>query len=141
MTLGKPAGQPGGRPALLPHPRFTSRAAVLAVVLCAIGLSLAYPVREYIAERRQIDQLAAQNAQAAAEVQDLKAQQRALSSAAYIERLARDDLHMCFPGQRCYVVIDRSGRKVSVHGPAATPWYGRLWQSVKEADKDQAASR
>jgi hypothetical protein len=40
--------------------RFTSRAAVLAVVLCAIALSLAYPVREYIGQRRQIDQLLAQ---------------------------------------------------------------------------------
>ena len=32
--------------------RLTSRAAVLAVVVCAIALSLAYPVREYIAQRR-----------------------------------------------------------------------------------------
>src|SRR6266498_2403661 len=40
--------------------RFTSRAAVLAVVICAIALSLAYPVREYIGQRRQIDQLEAQ---------------------------------------------------------------------------------
>ena len=44
-------------------PRFTSRAAVLAVVMCAIALSLAYPVREYIAQRRQIDQLQAQRQQ------------------------------------------------------------------------------
>ena len=40
--------------------RFTSRAAVLVVVICAIALSLAYPVREYIGQRRQIDQLEAQ---------------------------------------------------------------------------------
>ena len=40
--------------------RLTGRAAVLAVVICAIALSLAYPVREYIAQRQQIDQLLAQ---------------------------------------------------------------------------------
>ena len=39
--------------------RFTSRAALLAVVICAIALSLAYPVREYMAQRLQIDQLIA----------------------------------------------------------------------------------
>ena len=40
--------------------RLTGRAALLAVVICAIALSLAYPVREYIAQRQQIDQLLAQ---------------------------------------------------------------------------------
>ena len=39
--------------------RLTGRAALLAVVICAIALSLAYPVREYIAQRQQIDQLLA----------------------------------------------------------------------------------
>jgi len=40
--------------------RLTGRAAVLAVVICAIALSLAYPVREYVNQRRQIDALVAQ---------------------------------------------------------------------------------
>jgi len=40
-----------GRPPGADRAKFTSRAAVLAVVLCAIALSLAYPVREYIAQR------------------------------------------------------------------------------------------
>jgi cell division protein FtsL len=142
VTSGVPAGQAGGRPALLPKPRYTSRAAVLAVVLCAVGLSLAYPVREYIAERRQIDQLAAQNAQTAAAVRRLQAEQRALGSNSYIERLARDKLHMCFPKQRCYVVIYPSGHAPeAAHDAAAKPWYAVLWQSVQEADKGPASPR
>ena len=43
------APTPAAQPAAAQPPeraRFTSRAAVLAVVLCAIALSLAYPVRE-----------------------------------------------------------------------------------------------
>ena len=74
-------------------------------MLCAIALTLAYPVRDYIANRRQIDQLEAQNAQVAAEVRHLKVLQRALASPARIEQEARDDLHMCFPAQTCYEVI------------------------------------
>ena len=31
--------------------RLTGRAAVLAVVICAIALSLAYPIREYVNQR------------------------------------------------------------------------------------------
>ena len=129
------SGASRGGPALAGRPKLTSRAAVLAVVLCAIALSLAYPIREYIAERRQIDQLQAQNAAIAAQVQYLKSQQQSLTSPARIEQEARDSLHMCFPQQTCYEVITRAtphrGSAVSL---ATTPWYGRLWESVRKAD-------
>jgi cell division protein FtsL len=123
------------RPGFGGHSKLTSRAAVLAIVLCAIALSLAYPVREYIAERRQIDQLQEQNAAAAAQLRYLKSQERALASPSRIEQEARDTLHMCFPDQTCYEVI----APVRPHGSAPTrlassPWYGRLWESVRKAD-------
>ena len=129
----------GTRPLLAPRPKFTSRAAVLAIVLCAIALTLAYPVREYIADRRQIDQLEAQNTQVAAEVKRLQTEQTALASPARIEQEARDDLHMCFPSQTCYEVI----YPARPHAPGnehalGSPWYGRLWQSVTKADATTA---
>src|SRR5450755_3814077 len=97
---------PGAQPRRPPpeRPRFTSRAAVLAVVVCAIALSLAYPVREYIAQRRQIDQLEAQRLQIVVQLKSLEAQQRQTSSSAYIEREARDKLHMCLPTETCYLI-------------------------------------
>ena len=118
--------------------RFTSRAAVLAVVICAIALSLAYPVREYIAQRRQIDTLQAQHAMLAAQLRRLQEQQQRLTDPAFVEQLARDRLHMCLRGETCYVIIGgHSGHPAS--GPATatvslTPWYARLWQSVQQAD-------
>jgi cell division protein FtsB len=136
------AGGPDGRPSRAGRPKLTSRAAVLAVVLCAIALSLAYPIREYIAERRQIDQLQAQNAAIAAQVQYLKSQQRSLTSPARIEQEARDTLHMCFPHQTCYEVITpvQPPHRGSAPPQVATPWYGRLWESVRKADAPQARS-
>jgi cell division protein FtsB len=89
------------RPPPPERPRFTSRAAVLAVVVCAIALSLAYPVREYIAQRRQIDQLQAQSAATTAELARLRAEARRLNDPAYIEQQAQDRLHMCLPGANC----------------------------------------
>jgi cell division protein FtsB len=135
------AVQPGAQSA--ERARFTSRAAVLAVVLCAIALSLAYPVREYIAQRRQIDQLQAQSAQTAAQLARLQAEAARLNDPAYIEQQARDRLHYCMPRQTCYVII--GGQPASNAGQAAaavagTPWYERLWSSVQQADK-QPASR
>jgi cell division protein FtsB len=118
--------------------RLTGRAALLAVVICAIALSLAYPVREYIAQRQQIDQLLAQQQTTAAQVKALEEQNARLGQTWYIEQQARDQLHMCFPREQCYEVI--SGQpSPSATAPSAAPgdpWYAKLWGSVKQADAE-----
>jgi cell division protein FtsL len=120
--------------------RLTTRAAVLAVVICAIALSLAYPVREYLAQRQQIGQLVAQQQTMLAQVKSLQAQQARLSEPSFIEQLARQELDMCFPGTRCYVVEGGqsllTGTQAQRAGPA--PWYARLWRSVQQADAGPA---
>jgi cell division protein FtsB len=125
------------RPQPADRARFTSRAAVLAVVICAIALSLAYPVREYIAQSRQIDQLQAQRQMTLAQLRTLERQQRRLSDPAFIEQLARDKLHFCMTGQTCYVIIGGGSRHgaARVAQAAGTAWYERLWRSVQQADR------
>ena len=120
--------------------RFTSRAAVLAVVICAIALSLAYPVREYIGQRRQIDQLEAQRQTYEVQLHRLEAQHRKLTSPAYVEQQARDQLHMCLPSQTCYVVIPPKPSVALAAGARdpGTPWYERLWHSVRAANQAPA---
>ncbi len=111
---------------------------MLAIVVCAVVLSLAYPVREYIAEHREIDELEATNAQVAAQVRRLEAEHRELATPSYVEQLARDELHMCFPTQTCYVVVlPARHHAATTAAPAGSPWYELLWKSVKEADKAQ----
>jgi cell division protein FtsL len=119
------------------RPRLTSRAAVLAVVICAITLSLAYPVREYIAQRRQIGQLGAQQTSLIIQLKQLQQEQRQLNDPAYIEQLARDKLHMCLPNQACYVIIDGKPAAGLIQPKSAqpSPWYDRLWESVRQANK------
>src|SRR5579872_2587985 len=116
--------------------RLTGRAAVLAVVICAIALSLAYPVREYMAQRQQIGQLVAQQQTMLSQVKSLEAEQARLSDRSYIEQLARQELDMCFPGTQCYVVegsqSPTGGSRPQESGPA--PWYAKLWRSVEQAD-------
>ena len=124
------------RPAPPRSGRLTGRAAVLAVVICAIALSLAYPVREYMSQRQQIDQLVAQQQTMLSQVKSLQAEQARLSDRAYIEQLARQELDMCFPGTQCYIVEGShpltSTVKTPPSGPA--PWYAKLWQSVQQAN-------
>jgi cell division protein FtsB len=116
--------------------RLTSRTAVLAVVMCAIALSLAYPVREYIAQHRQIDQLEAQHKMAQAQVRSLEAEQQRLNDPAYIEDQARARLHMCLPGETCYVITNGqpgAARPQPVRAKSSA-WYVTLWKSVQQAD-------
>jgi cell division protein FtsB len=139
---GSPPGPPGppGPPSSARSTKLTGRAALLAVVMCAIALSLAYPVREYIAQRRQIDQLLATRASISAQVKNLQAQQRQFEDPAYIEQQARDQLHMCFPNEKCYVIVGNSAAPTPAprQTPAAAPWYSKLWQSVQKADRSPA---
>jgi cell division protein FtsL len=116
--------------------RLTGRAAVLAVVICAIALSLAYPVREYVAQRQQIDQLVTQQQAMVKQVKSLQAQQAKLSSQAYIEQLARHELDMCFPGTQCYIIEGGQSPISTARSPqpGPAPWYAKLWQSVEHAD-------
>ena len=109
---------------------------MLAVVICAIALSLAYPVREYVNQRRQIDVLVAQQQSMLAQVKNLQAQQARLSSPAYIEQLARQELNMCFPGTRCYIVEGGQPRTSTAQAakPGPASWYDKLWRSVQQAD-------
>ena len=122
--------------------RLTGRAAVLAVVICAIALSLAYPVREYVNQRRQIDALVAQQQAMLAQVKSLQAQQGRLASPSYIEQLARQELNMCFPGTRCYIVEGGQPRVSTAEAakPGPAPWYDKLWRSVQQADANPAGA-
>jgi hypothetical protein len=82
-----------------------------------------------------VDQLAAANARLATEVGRLSARARALNSPKVIEQEARDNLHMCFPSQTCYeVILPVRPHASAAPTPSATPWYGRLWESVRKAD-------
>jgi cell division protein FtsB len=116
--------------------KLTGRAALLAVVICAIALSLAYPVREYIAQRQQIDQLLAHQQTMSAQVRALEAEDSKLSQTWYIEQEAQQQLHMCFPQEQCYEVVSGQPAKASVTKPpvVADPWYAKLWESVQKAD-------
>jgi cell division protein FtsB len=115
--------------------RLTGRAALLAMVICAIALSLAYPVREYIAQQQQISQLLAQQQTMAAQVKALAEQNTRLAQTWYVEQQARDQLHMCFPREQCYEVISgQPAPAVAAQGTApADPWYAKLWNSVQRA--------
>jgi cell division protein FtsB len=135
------APEPRERPSPRTEPKkghLTSRAAILAIVMCAIALSLAYPIREYIAQRREIAALRQQERVNQKLVEELALREHRLGDESYIKREARRRLHYCMPGEKCFVVLDGSGgnrQTAQPDGPRRTPpWYTTLWRSVEAAD-------
>ncbi|XVQ12555.1 FtsB family cell division protein [Spirillospora sp. CA-255316] len=121
------------------NPALTSRAAILAVVVCAIALSLAYPVREYVAQRQQIAELKHKERVARKQVEELSQHKRRLGEESYIKREATRRLHYCEPGVKCYIVLDGGGgdgqQPRSGEPREKPPWYETLWRSVEAADR------
>lgn len=124
-------------PGMAKRPQLTGRAAILAVVVCAIAMSLAYPVRTYIAQRRDIAELREEKARVEAERERLLAESRQVGDPNWVKRTAKERLHYCGVGERCFVVMDPGPGKeqTAAERPAQQPpWYVTLWESVQAAD-------
>jgi cell division protein FtsB len=122
----------------------TTRAAVLGLVVCALVVSAALPLREYLSQRSQI-QAAREELQAKKlRVAQLEQRKRLLEDPAYVKELARTRLHYVLPGEIAYVVLSPSPSPLAAgatarQGLAATgpeaPWYSQVWGSVRAADR------
>lgn len=135
------AGQTAGRDRPRPRrfrPAFTSRAAILALVVCAIALSMAYPLREYIAQRSEIAQLREERTRLERDVAELEERDQELADPDHIEREARTRLHYRYPGEQAYIVLDGDSAEEVGSDEDETerqPWFTQLWRSIQEADE------
>ena len=116
---------------------------MLGLVVCALVVSAALPLREYLSQRGQIQRARDELAAKQVRVAELEKQKRLLQDPAYVKQLARTRLHYVLPGETAYVVLapspspvpGASGRAgVAASGPEA-PWYSQVWGSVRAADR------
>jgi cell division protein FtsB len=122
------------------RPNLTGRAAMLALVVCMLAISLAYPLREYLAQRSDIGQLRAEVSEQEKRVAELRKARERWSDPAYVEAQARERLHYVMPGETSYVVLgadeERSDDGVVPKVRAEVeraPWFADLWHSVEAA--------
>jgi len=150
----RPAGQPaGGRPpsgrrtapatrtrAPQPH-RFTGRAAVLGLVLLALLLAYAYPVRVYLAQQAEIAAIEERQAAQRVKIAALTEERALWDDPEYVKAQARERLHYTLPGEMPIIVLDpdalagTDGDPAAEHPANPAPWYEKLWSSIGAADK------
>ena len=107
------------------------RAAILAAVVCVLTLTIAGPVRTYFAQRTEMKQLAATEAQLRAQIAELEQQKVKLADPVYIAAQARERLGFVMPGDIPYQVqlppgaaLPGDARRRSRRRPEpGEPWY------------------
>ncbi|WP_328871883.1 septum formation initiator family protein [Streptomyces sp. NBC_00287] len=120
--------------------RLTGRAALLALVVCSLVVALAYPIRQYVAQRAEIADLEQQKQQAQERVEELRDLKARWQDDAYAEQRIRERLHYVMPGETGFIVVDPDAAKQARTdlGAADRPWYANVWDGV---DKSDAADR
>jgi cell division protein FtsB len=116
--------------------RLTGRAALLVMVICSLVVVLAYPIRQYVAQRAEIADLQREKQEARQRVEDLRDLKARWQDDAYAEQQIRLRLHYVMPGETGFVVIDPGTAKQSRAGlgAAGRPWYRTVWNGVDKAD-------
>jgi cell division protein FtsB len=116
------------------------RAAILAAVVCVLTLTIAGPVRTYFAQRTEMKQLKATEAQLRTQIADLEDQKVKLADPVFIAAQARERLGFVMPGDIPYQVQLPAGAAVpgTPGGEPATtksdgPWYTSLWHTIADA--------
>nr|WP_202451765.1 septum formation initiator family protein [Streptomyces sp. SID4948] len=128
--------------------KLTGRAALLALVLCALVVALAYPMRQYIAQRSDIadQRRAAQRTKEKVEL--LREEKARWQDPDYVRAQARERLHYVLPGETGYEVagpVPTAAAGPGVRGGATDqaaahrPWYDNLWDGVDQSDAVSAA--
>lgn len=143
-----PPGSIGVRPAAAPNPPHpsigfsqvlgrlsTRRAALLALVVCALALSTAVPLRTYLSQRADLRDQLRQQQDLRAQVSQLEQRQARLADPAAAEAEIRTRLRYVMPGETPYVVqlpgqVPTAGQDGSPGRAEDDTWYQQLWNSV-----------
>ena len=123
------------------RPLFTGRAVLMGALVLLLALTLAGPVRQFLAGRAELVQLAAEGRELDERAEQLEQQLARQADPAYAERQARKRLTYVLPGDRLVVVVDGE----TVEGEAGTvapeetedgpsSWYAGLMESLSVAD-------
>jgi len=120
--------------------RLTGRAVVLILVAAALVMTLAFPIREYLAQRAAISAAEQRAAMLEVRVGNLQDQVNRWQDDDFVEQQARERLHYVMPGETGLVLLSpedvEEARKpeIPVAVEPEVAWFDTLWESVQEAD-------
>ncbi|WP_188939761.1 septum formation initiator family protein [Nakamurella endophytica] len=128
----------GSRPPAVPRRRspLARQILVLGLVLSAVALVLAFPLRTYLSGRADLNDAVRTEQTLQQRLDDLALRKAALQDPDYIRAEARRRLQYVSPGDTVYVIAAPAPAPVSAGTPRpaapARPWYSQMWTSLTE---------
>ena len=116
----------------------TRRAAVLALVVCALALTVAVPLRNFLSQRQELAALQAQHTQLSRRVDELTHRRDELRDPRHVQAEARERLGYVRAGEIPYVVQlpGDTGAPTGGDRRSAQPaWFQRLWSDLRGVSK------
>lgn len=118
----------------------TRRAAILAIVICALAFTVAVPLRTYLSQQSELSVQQQRHDRLQAKLHRLRERKSELNDPAVIEREARGRLGYVMPGETPYMVqlpgdsaaAEQGGD--NARGGKQDPWYATLWDSINGGD-------
>ena len=111
------------------------KAVILALVVSAVALTLAVPLRTYFAQRSEAEQLRSANASISRDVASLQKKVDEQNDPSYIAEQARNRLNFVMPGETPLVMQfpsppEKSEDEKRAERQASNPWYTNLLDAV-----------
>ena len=110
------------------------RAALLAVVVCVLVLSVSVPLRNYLDQRAELAAVYEQQHVLADKIAELERRRALLADPEHVETQARERLRYVRPGEAPYLVqLPPGGGVAAIVGGVRAPtqlWYAQLWKSI-----------
>jgi len=107
------------------------------VVICALALTLAMPLRTYLTQRTEADRLASEQVALEQQLDELRRQKEQIEDPAWIAAQGRERLGLVRPGETPYKVqLPGDWQPPKKDAPPPPPstgaWHSDLWQRLTE---------
>lgn len=119
------------------RPGMWRQIAVLGVVLVAVALAVAVPLRGFLHQRDELAKAVADQQALEQQVVELEERKGALQDPNYIKAEARRRLQYVSPGETVYRIVSPEVSEPKATRPASSgkkpepvPWYGRMWDTL-----------
>ncbi|WP_040798243.1 FtsB family cell division protein [Nocardia higoensis] len=120
------------------------KAIILAMVVCALALTLSVPMRTYFSQRAEATELAQERRELEADLARLRDRRAQQQDPAFIRSEAKDRLRLVMPGETPYIVqvpgIEAPPRPSGpTQSKSPDPWYTDLWHTIAEPPPAETA--
>jgi len=119
------------------RPGMWRQIAALGVVLIAVALAVAVPLRGYLHQRDELARAVADQRALEQQVVELQERKAALQDPNYVKTEARRRLQYVSPGETVYRIVAPEVSEPKPARPAGTekkpeqtPWYGLMWDTL-----------